>query len=141
MNILASLIPPTSGQGNPPEGFELSLRAIAMPGDANPAGDIFGGWVMSQMDLAAYVRSCELARGRTVTAAVKEMSFAKPVNIGDTVCVYTSIIGHGRSSVTLAVEVWTRRAMTGDREKVTDGQFIMVAVDESGKPKPAFAEL
>lgn len=83
---------------------ELTLRTIAMPADTNPAGDIFGGWVMSQMDLAAFVRACEISNGRTVTAAVKEMSFQKPVKVGDTFYVYTRPVKIGRSSITLEVE-------------------------------------
>lgn len=115
-------------------GFELTFRTVAMPADANPAGDIFGGWVMSQMDLAAFARASELAGGRTVTAAVKEMSFRKPVSIGDTVCIYTRVVKFGRTSITLDVQTWRRRALA-PREKVTEATFVMVAVDEAGKPK------
>lgn len=123
----------------PSDEFDLTLRAIAMPADANPAGNIFGGWVMSQMDLAAYVRACEMAKRRTVTVAVKEMSFAKPVKIGDTVCIYTSLIRLGRSSVELAVQVWTRRALSPKMEKVTEGQFVMVAVDADGNSTAVYS--
>jgi len=82
---------------------ELTLRTLAMPGDANPAGDIFGGWVMAQMDLASGIRAAERARGRVVTAAVKEMAFELPVKIGDTLSVYTDIERVGRTSITLIV--------------------------------------
>lgn len=123
----------------PDAHYVMTLRTIAMPADANPSGDIFGGWVMSQMDLAAYTASSELARGRTVTAAVREMSFEKPVKIGDTVGIYTHISRLGRSSVDVSVEVWTRRAHSPERSKVTAGVFVMVAVDEDGNPRPAFA--
>jgi acyl-CoA thioesterase YciA len=119
-----------------PADMELTLRTIAMPADANPAGDIFGGWVMSQMDLAAFVRANELAGGRTVTVAVHEIVFKKPVKIGDTLCVYTSIKKVGRTSITLTIEAWTRRHYEHTREKVTEAVFIMVAVDGDGNPRP-----
>ncbi|MFD1744186.1 acyl-CoA thioesterase [Rhizobium helianthi] len=115
---------------------ELTLRTLAMPGDANPAGDIFGGWVMAQMDLAAGIRAGERARGRVVTAAVKEMAFQRPVKIGDTLGIYTEITRIGRSSITLNVEAWANRSRRGTVEKVTEATFIMVAVDEDGEPMP-----
>lgn len=114
---------------------ELTFRTIAMPADTNPAGDIFGGWVMSQMDLSAFVRACEIARGRTVTVAVKEMSFQKPVKVGDTFYVYTRPIKVGRSSITLEVEAWRGSACVAP-EKVTEAVFIMVSVDDGGHPRP-----
>lgn len=113
---------------------ELTLRTLAMPTDANPAGDIFGGWVMSQMDLASGIRAAERARGRVVTAAVKEMAFQLPVKVGDTLNVYTHVTRVGRSSITLQVEAWAQRARHRVLEKVTAGTFIMVALDESGHP-------
>src|SRR5690606_33887305 len=88
---------------------ELTLRTLAMPADANAAGDIFGGWVMSQMDLACGIRAAERARGRVVTAAVREMSFAKPMKVGDTLCIYTNVAKVGRTSMTLRVEAWAQR--------------------------------
>ena len=118
------------------ENQELTFRTIAMPADTNPAGDIFGGWVMSQMDLAAFVRACELSQGRTVTAAVKEMSFQKPVKVGDTFYVYTRPIKIGRSSITLEVEAW-RGASAAKIEKVTEAIFIMVAVNDLGQTRSA----
>jgi len=119
---------------------ELTIRTLAMPGDANAAGDIFGGWVMAQMDLACGIRAAERARGRVVTAAVKEMSFAKPVKIGDTLCVYTLITGVGRSSIRLKVETWAQRYLTHTMERVTHADFVMVALDEDGRPKPVPVE-
>ena len=119
---------------------ELTLRTLAMPADANPAGDIFGGWVMSQMDLASGIRAAERARGRVVTAAVKEMAFELPVKIGDTLNIYTEITRVGRSSITLMVEAWAQRARHRMIEKVTAGTFIMVALDEEGRPVPVPAE-
>ncbi|MBB3656856.1 acyl-CoA thioesterase YciA [Rhizobium sp. BK650] len=114
---------------------ELTLRTLAMPGDANPAGDIFGGWVMAQMDLASGIRAAERARGRVVTAAVKEMAFELPVKIGDTLSIYTHVERVGRTSITLRVEAWAHRSRYNEQEKVTGGTFIMVALDEDGKPK------
>lgn len=113
---------------------ELTLRTLAMPGDANPAGDIFGGWVMAQMDLAAGIRAGERARCRVVTAAVKEMAFQRPVKIGDTLSIYTELTRIGRTSLTLQVEAWVNRSRIGKKEKVTEGTFIMVALDADGKP-------
>lgn len=115
---------------------ELTLRTLAMPGDANAAGDIFGGWVMAQMDLSCGIRAAERARGRVVTAAVKEMAFALPVKIGDTLCIYTDVVKVGRTSMTLKVEAWAQRYLSHLMEKVTDAIFVMVALDQHGKPKP-----
>ena len=115
---------------------ELTLRTLAMPADANAAGDIFGGWVMAQMDLASGIRAAERARGRVVTAAVKEMAFELPVKIGDTLNVYTEIVRVGRTSITLQVEAWAHRARHRILEKVTAGTFIMVALNEDGNPTP-----
>ncbi|MQW88215.1 acyl-CoA thioesterase [Sinorhizobium saheli] len=115
---------------------ELTLRTLAMPGDANAAGDIFGGWVMAQMDLSCGIRAAERARGRVVTAAVKEMAFALPVKIGDTLCIYTDIVAVGRTSMTLKVEAWAQRYLSHVMEKVTDAIFVMVALDSTGKPTP-----
>ena len=114
---------------------ELTLRTLAMPSDANAAMDIFGGWVMAQMDLACGIRAAERAKGRVVTAAVKEMSFAKPMKIGDTLCIYTHVTRVGRTSMTLQVEAWAQRYLQDLMEKVTDADFIMVALDQDGKPK------
>ncbi|PTM95211.1 acyl-CoA thioesterase [Mycoplana dimorpha] len=122
-----------------PQG-QLTLRTLAMPGDANAAGDIFGGWVMSQMDLAAGIRAAERARGRVVTRAVKEMAFELPVRIGDTINVYTELTGVGRSSITLLVEAWARRYLTGELDKVAAATFIMVALDHDGHPTAVPAE-
>lgn len=115
---------------------ELTLRTLAMPGDANAAGDIFGGWVMAQMDLACGIRAAERARGRVVTAAVNEMSFAMPVKIGDTLCIYTDIVKIGTTSMTLQVEAWAQRYLSPTMDKVTHATFVMVALDGAGKPTP-----
>ncbi|OBZ93796.1 acyl-CoA hydrolase [Pararhizobium polonicum] len=115
---------------------DLTLRTLAMPADANAAGDIFGGWVMAQMDLSCGIRAAERARGRVVTAAVKEMAFELPVKIGDTLCIYTDVVKVGRTSITLKVEAWAQRYLSDRMDKVTDALFVMVALDEAGHPKP-----
>lgn len=115
---------------------ELTLRTLAMPADANAAGDIFGGWVMAQMDLACGIRAAERAGGRVVTAAVKEMSFAKPMKVGDTLAIYIQIERVGRTSMLLRVEAWAQRYLTHIMERVTHAEFIMVALDQAGKPTP-----
>lgn len=119
---------------------ELTLRTLAMPADANAAGDIFGGWVMAQMDLACGIRAAERARGRVVTAAVNEMAFAMPVKIGDTLCIYTDIVKTGNTSMTLRVEAWAQRYLSDTMERVTDALFVMVALDGAGKPAKLPAE-
>ncbi|MDW5313388.1 acyl-CoA thioesterase [Rhizobium sp. PL01] len=120
---------------------DLTLRTLAMPADANAAGDIFGGWVMAQMDLSCGIRAAERARGRVVTAAVKEMAFEMPVKIGDTLCIYTDVVKVGRTSMTLKVEVWAQRYLSDRMDKVTDALFVMVALDETGHPKPVPPEV
>jgi acyl-CoA thioesterase YciA len=115
-------------------GGELTLRTLAMPADANAAGDIFGGWVMAQMDLSAGIRAAEIAHGRVVTVAVKEMVFEMPVKIGDTLCIYTNLERIGRSSITLTIEAWAQRYLTPHMDKVTAATFVMVALDKDGHP-------
>src|SRR5271166_3530106 len=124
---------PNSSPG--PRG-ELSLRTVAMPADTNPSGDIFGGWIMSLMDLAAGVASGTRAKGRVATAAVSNLSFLQPVKVGDVVCVYTYITKTGRTSVTVDVEAWVLRRNQGKLTRVTEAVFVLVAVDESGRPRP-----
>ena len=115
---------------------QLTLRTLAMPADTNAAGDIFGGWVMAQMDLACGIRAAERARGRVVTAAVREMSFVSPMKVGDTLGIYTDVVRVGRTSMTLKVEAWAQRYLSHDMEKVTDAEFVMVTLDSEGKPSP-----
>lgn len=115
---------------------ELSLRTVAMPADTNPAGDIFGGWIMSLMDLAAGIAAGTRAKGRVATAAVSNLSFLRPVKVGDVVCVYTAVRKTGRTSVTVGVEAWVLRRNQGEREKVTAGEIVLVAVDDHGTPRP-----
>jgi len=115
---------------------ELVLRTVAMPADTNTAGDIFGGWVLSQMDLAGGVIASERARGRVATVAVDAMQFIKPVKVGDVLCVYGSIARVGRTSIAVDLEAWVKRGRVGDRVKVTQGVFTMVALDSEGRPRP-----
>ncbi len=118
---------------------ELSLRTVAMPADTNPVGDIFGGWIMSLMDLGAGVTASAFAKGRVATAAVSNLSFLRPVKVGDVVCVYTEINRVGRSSITLGVEAWVLRGGQGGRVRVTAAEFVMVAVDDDGRPRAVVA--
>jgi acyl-CoA thioesterase YciA len=119
---------------------ELSLRTVAMPADTNPAGDIFGGWIMSLMDLAAGVAAGTLAKGRVATAAVSNLSFLQPVKVGDVVCVYTDITKTGRTSITVGVEAYVLRRNLGERVRVTAAEFVLVAVDDHGVPRALPAE-
>jgi acyl-CoA thioesterase YciA len=114
---------------------ELSLRTVAMPADTNPAGDIFGGWIMSLMDLAAGVAAGTRAKGRVATAAVSNLSFLQPVKVGDVVCVYTEITKTGRTSITVGVEAYVLRRNQGERVRVTAAEFVLVAVDDHGVPR------
>ena len=114
----------------------LTVRTLAMPADTNPSGDIFGGWVMSQMDIAGGIAAFERAGGRVVTVAVDSMTFISPVKIGDVLCVYCSISKIGRTSITVDIAAYARRNRISDRVKVTEGSFIYVALDEDGKPRP-----
>ena len=115
---------------------EPALRTLAMPADANPNGDIFGGWLLSQMDVAGAVMAYDLTRGRIATVAVEGMSFLAPVFIGDLVSCYAQIGRIGRTSVSVRVESYVRRRETHAIEKVTEGVFTYVAIDRSGKPRP-----
>ena len=113
----------------------LTIRTLAMPADTNPAGDIFGGWVMSQMDIAGAIAAVERAKGRVVTVAVEAMTFIAPVKVGDILCVYTSVDRVGTTSVTIGVEAWARRNRLDDRVKVTEGKFVYVSLGEDGKKR------
>jgi len=114
----------------------LTIRTLAMPADTNPSGDIFGGWVLSQMDLAAGICAGQRAQRRVVTVAVESMSFIRPVKVGDVLGVYTEVEKVGRTSLDIHVEAWVRRGRIGEREKVTEATFRFVAVDDNGKSTP-----
>ena len=111
---MADLRPPDQPRG------ELTVRLIAMPADTNANGDIFGGWVLSQMDQAGGIAAVERAQGRVVTIAVEAMTFIRPVKVGDVLCVYTRVDKVGRTSMKIHIEAWARRFRTHVREKVTD---------------------
>lgn len=117
-----------------PDG-ELAIRVLAMPENTNPAGDIFGGWVLSQMDIAGGLVTKKISKGRTVTVAVDSMTFNKPVLVGDTLCCYVKLIKTGKTSLTVKIETWVSRQYNESREKVTEGIFTYVAVSSDRKPR------
>jgi acyl-CoA thioesterase YciA len=118
-----------------PQG-ELVTRTVAMPKDTNPNGDIFGGWLMSQMDLGSGILASKTAKARVVTAALDGMSFLQPVRVGDTVACYARVESIGRSSMKIPVEVWVQRYRRTEQTLVTRAVFTYVAVDQSGRPIP-----
>jgi acyl-CoA thioesterase YciA len=117
-----------------PDG-ELSLQTIAMPADTNANGDIFGGWLVSQMDLAASIAALKIAKGRVVTVAINSMVFLTPVHVGAVVSCYATITDIGRSSIKINIEVWIGHKVTGEATKVTEGDFIFVAIDDHGNTR------
>src|SRR5260370_3471438 len=125
----------TDGCGRPLDA-EPTLRAIAMPADANPHGDIFGGWLLSQMDLAGGTVATRRAKGRTATVAITAMSFHRPVFIGDEVTCYAKIVRIGTTSITMKVESWVRRGTGEEQIEVTEGIFTYVAIDSDRRPRP-----
>jgi len=114
---------------------ELTIRTLAMPADTNPAGDIFGGWVLSQMDIAGSLAAKTVSLGRTVTVSLDSMSFYKPVFVGDTLCCYTKILNVGTSSIKVLVEAWANRQYEQGRIKVTEGIFTFVSVTDDRIPR------
>lgn len=115
---------------------ELVIRTIAMPNDTNRYGDIFGGWLLSQMDLGGAILAHKCSRNRMTTVAIERMAFLQPVYVGDVVCCYASIAKKGRTSVTIDVEVWVERLVDNTRHKVTEGLFTFVSIDDEGRPAP-----
>ncbi|WP_372651368.1 acyl-CoA thioesterase [Halobacteriovorax sp.] len=115
---------------------ELSLRTMAMPADTNPNGDIFGGWLMSQMDIAGSIFAMRQCGGRVVTVAVDSMVFHSPVHVGDIVCCYSELTKKGRTSLSIKIEVFVIKRFKSERVKVTEGQFTYVRIDKDGKPTP-----
>ncbi|MCL6285714.1 acyl-CoA thioesterase [Ruegeria sp. 2012CJ41-6] len=115
---------------------ELTLRTLAMPKDVNGNGDIFGGWVLSQMDMAAGITAGARAQGRVATVAIDAMKFIRPVQVGDVLCVYSHIQRIGRSSMAIGLEAWVLRDRVGSRQKVTEAVFTFVAIDAEGQPRP-----
>lgn len=126
----------TDMDSNPNPNGELALQTIAMPKDTNPNGDIFGGWLVSQMDLAASVSCTQIAQGKVATVAIDSISFLAPIRVGSIVGCYTSIIGVGRSSIKIQVEAWVKDVSRDDIwRKVSEGRFVFVAIDDNGRTR------
>jgi acyl-CoA thioesterase YciA len=117
-----------------PQG-ELALRISAMPANTNAAGDIFGGWIMGLMDMAAGSTAHVIAKGRVATVAVSDLVFVRPVKVGNMISCYTQLVKIGRTSITIDVDVWARRGRPDCHERVTKARFVMVAVDAAGQPR------
>lgn len=115
---------------------EPVIRTVAMPADANPAGDIFGGWLLAQMDMAAGNAAARRARGRCATVAVDAMEFLRPVLVGDELSLYATVERVGRTSMRIRVEAWRRSRYDDRTERVTEGVFAFVAIDEDRRPRP-----
>jgi acyl-CoA thioesterase YciA len=118
---------------------EPALRAVAMPADTNPHGDIFGGWLLCQMDLAGTIVATRRASGRVVTVAITAMTFHRPVMVGDEVTCFTSVEKIGHTSITVKIESWVRRGLGDTQIKVTEGVFTYVRVGADGRPQPIAA--
>jgi acyl-CoA thioesterase YciA len=114
---------------------ELCTRTLAMPADTNQNGDIFGGWLLSQMDIGGGVFASKLAKSRTVTVAIDAMNFRKPVYVGDLVSVHATLVRIGRTSITVHLEAWVMRRKEKQFILVTDGKFTYVAIDDNGRPR------
>lgn len=117
------------------EERQPTLRAVPQPSDLNINGNIFGGWVLAQMDIAGGVVAGQRARGPVATVAVEGMKFHEPINIGDVVSVYADIEKVGRTSIHVRIDVYSRHRFMGERHKVTEGIFIFVALDTNGRPR------
>ena len=128
-------------QSRQPEG-SLILRTLAMPSDTNANGDIFGGWIMSQMDMGGAILAKEIAKGRVVTVCVDKITFLRPISVGDVVCCYGKLLKVGRTSMQVKVEVWIKQVYEGLRERhcVTEALFTYVAIDKEGRPRPVPTE-
>jgi acyl-CoA thioesterase YciA len=123
--------------GRQPRGL-LALRALAMPKDTNPSGDIFGGWILAQMDIAGGMLAKEIARGRTVTVTVNKMVFKVPLHVGDTIAIYAELLQVSNSSMDIRLEVWAKPfpgEYVAQRHLVTEGIFRYVAIDDHGRPR------
>lgn len=114
----------------------LTIKTLAMPADTNPNGDIFGGWLVSQMDLAGGVLAKILSQGRIVTVAINNITFIHPVKVGDLVSCYVKKTRQGRTSINVEIEVWTENFRDAVNHKVAHGEFVYVAIDDKGKPRP-----
>lgn len=124
-----------TAESRTPRG-ELQIRTLAMPADANPNGDIFGGWLLAQMDVAGGIFASQRARGRVATVAIDAMAFHLPVYIGDVLCCYADLEHLGRTSMAVHIEAWVIRRDARQRVLVTQGRFIYVAIGEDRRPRP-----
>ncbi len=129
-----------AAESDQPRG-NLATRTLAMPADANPSGDIFGGWVLAQMDIAGGIAASQRAAGRVATVAVDAMVFHRPVYVGDVLCTYAEVVRVGRTSIAINIEAWALRGSLNEggpneRVKVTEGTFTLVAIDQAGRPRP-----
>lgn len=115
---------------------QLTIQTLAMPANTNANGDIFGGWLVSQMDLAAGVIAKQCAKGRITTVAIESMVFIHPVQVGDLVCCYSDLQKIGRTSMHIHVQAWVRSPIAPTCKKVAQGRFIFVAINEAGRPRP-----
>ena len=129
-------MPPANSPAPSVPTGEVVIRTIAMPADSNANGDIFGGWLMSQMDLGGAILARNTAHSRVTTVAIDGMSFIHPVCIGDTVSCYAKLISIGRTSMKIDVEAWVQRYTDNSVHRVTEGVFTYVAIDANGKPHP-----
>lgn len=114
---------------------EITIQTLAMPASTNANGDIFGGWLVSQMDLAAGVLAKKISRGRAATVAINDLTFIQPVHVGDVVSCYVSLLKQGNTSMTINVQVWKETFSTEEKCCVAKGTFIFVAIDENGRPR------
>jgi acyl-CoA thioesterase YciA len=123
-----------------PPAFEPMIRVVAMPADTNPSGDMFGGWLLSQMDLAGGTLASRTSRGRIVTVRVEEMTFLNPVKVGDEVSIYTGLIYVGRTSMKIDIQAWARTREAEASVKVTEGLFTYVAIDDARRPRSVYPQ-
>lgn len=121
---------------DPTPSGELALQTLALPRDTNSNGDIFGGWLMSTMDLAGAIAAREVAKGRVTTVSVGGMAFLRPVPVGSTVSCYCEVLNIGRASITCLIEVWVKQYDRQDTKKVTEAEFVYVAIDDNGRTRP-----
>ncbi|MBE8162525.1 MAG: acyl-CoA thioesterase [Bdellovibrionaceae bacterium] len=125
----------TENTNNDYSELTLSTRVVAMPADTNPDGDMFGGWVLSAMDLAGSLIAKKIAKGRVVTIGVNSMTFLLPVFVGDTLCCYVKLLKTGNTSITIHIEAWASRQYESKRVKVTEGVFTYVSIYSNRKPR------
>jgi acyl-CoA thioesterase YciA len=134
---MQNILKDAAGMGRQPDGL-LVLRTLAMPRDCNPNGDIFGGWILSQMDAGGGLLAKEVAHSRVVTVTIDKMTFVRPVHVGDTICVYAKVIRIGNTSMDIGLEVWAKdltEEFEAQRHIVTEGVFRYVSIDEKGRPR------